>query len=257
MRCPQRIVSLEPSITATLLALGRRECLIAVSEHDARLVGEEAIAGLPRVPCTWAIRAADILSLAPELVIGSIPMRSQSVKELLQAGIDLLLLTPTDLRSIYRHIRLLATLTDAVEAGERVIQEMEATFEEIRRTTTQRSRPRVYVEIWPRPRMNGPAWHAELVTLAGGEYVPPGPNRQLTDEEIIAADPEVIVVAWAGVDHPPLAQVYQRPGWEQVTAVRTGRVVTVPEIWINAPGPNLAQGAVYLAQALRVDHPPP
>ncbi len=254
---PQRLVSLEPSVTATLLALGQRERLVAVSEHDVRLVGEAAITGLPRVPCTWSIRAADVTPLRPDLVIGSVPMRGESVAELLKAGLDVLWLYPHTLASVQRHIRLLAALTGVPEAGERIIQEMDETFARLKAATAGRPRRRVYVEIWPRPRMTGPAWHVDLVALAGGTFVPEGPNRQVTDEEVIAADPEVIVIAWAGVDDPPLERVYRRSGWERITAVREGRVVAVPEIWINAPGPNLARGARLLAQAIWADAPLP
>ncbi len=250
MAYPERIVSLEPSITATLIALDQHHRLVAASEHDARLVGEDVLAGLSRVPCTWSVRAEDVLPHRPDLVIGSIPMRAQSVSELLQAQLNVLLLYPHSLASIYDNIRLLAALTNAHEAGERVVQEMQATFRELQQQAADRPSCKVYIEIWPKPLMNGPAWHVDLVSIVGGTFVPEGPGRQLSDQEIIAADPDVIVVAWAGVDNPPLERVYRRTGWEQVTAIRTGRVVTVPEIWINAPGPNLARGAVLLAEAI-------
>ena len=251
MRYPQRIVSLEPSVTATLLALGQRARLVAVSKHDARLVGEEAIAGLPRVPCTWSVRADDLLPLEPDLVIGSVPMREKSVSELLKAGLNLLLLYPTTLESIFDNIRLLAALTDAREAGERIIADMHATFARLREQAHRHPRLRVFMEVWSHPLMNGPAWHVDVLDILNADFVPAGPDRRLEEREVLEADPEVIVVVWPGVDTPPLEKVYARKGWENVTAIRDGRVVTIPEIWINAPGPNLAQGAEQLAQTLR------
>jgi len=248
---PQRIVSLEPSVTATLLALGQRARLVAVSEHDARLVGSDVLADLPRVPCTWSVRAEDLLPLEPDLVIGSVPMREKSVGELLKAGLNLLLLYPTTLDSIYTNIRLLAALTDAREAGERIIADMKATLTRLREEAHRHPRLRVYVEVWPRPLMNGPAWHVDLLKILNADFVPAGPDRRLEEQEILDADPQVIVVVWPGVDNPPLEKVYARKGWENVTAIRERRVVTLPEIWINAPGSNLARGAELLAEAIR------
>jgi len=250
MSYPSRIVSLEPSITTTLLALGQRHRLIGVSRHDARLVGDDAIAGLSRVPCTWSVQAQDLTSLEPDLVIGSVPMREQSVSQLLRAGLNVLLLYPTTLPSIYANIRLLAALTDARDRGEQIIADMEATFARLREQAAERRRVRVFMEVWPRPLINGPAWHVDLLNIVGATFVPSGPDRQLRAEEVLAVDPEVIVAIWPGVEHPPLEKIYARRGWEDVSAIRYRRVVTMPEIQINAPGPNLARGAEMLADAI-------
>ncbi len=248
---PNRIISLEPSVTATLLALDRGDRLIAVSEHDERLLGAQIPKHLPRVPCTWSVKAEDILPLEPDIVVASVPLRRESWQDLVMAGIDILLLHPQHLDSIYRNIRLLAALTDAREQGEKIIASMENTFAHLWEHSNEHPSFRIYVEVWPRPLMNGAAWHGDIVSLLGGEFVPHGFNRVVESEEIIAADPDVILVIWPGVEQPPLEKIYQRPGWEQITAVQKGRVISIPEIWINAPGPNLAQGAEMLADVLR------
>ncbi len=247
---PARIVSLEPSITATILALGGRDRLVAVSEHDARLVDEEPLEGLPRVPCTWSIKADDLLPLQPDLVIASVPMREKSVKELVRAGLNVLTLSPQHLEDVYNSVRLLGALLDARSRAEEVISEMELTFARLWEASSAREHKRVFMEVWPRPLINGPAWHADIISLLGGEFVPSGSNRRLEEQEVVEADPEVIVVVWPGVDNPPLERVYSRKGWEHVTAIREKRVVTIPEIWINAPGVNLAKGAEMLAEAI-------
>ncbi len=247
---PHRIVSLEPSVTATLIALGRQDRLIAVSKHDTRLLGEELLQDLPRVPCTWSVKPEDLLPLQPDLVIASVPMREESVSALLRAGLNTLILQPKHLDSVYDNIRLLAALTDARERGEQIVTEMESTFARLWEQSADKPHYRVYMEVWPHPLMNGPAWHEDIIRLLGSEFVPAGPDRKLSEEEIFAADPEAIVVVWPGVDAPPLEKVYTRPGWERVTAIREKRVLHVPEIWLNAPGPNLAHGAELLARAL-------
>jgi iron complex transport system substrate-binding protein len=243
----KRIVSLEPSVTATLFALGRGKRLVAVSEWCGRLAD---VGDRPRLPSTWSARPEDILPLEPDLVIASVPYRAETMVTLLQARLNLLCLYPERLKDVYAHIAWLGRLTDAADEAARVIACMQADFEAIRQRVAGLRRPRVYAEMWPKPPMSSPGWVAELVEIAGGEFVPKEPGRAVTDEEIIQADPEIIVVAWAGVAHPPLEQVSQRTGWDQVNAVRARHVVTVDEIWLNAPGPNLARGARLLADVI-------
>lgn len=238
-----RIVSLEPSVTATLFALGQQARLVAVSEWCDQLV---EVGDRPRLSSTWSAAPEDIAPLSPDLVIGSVPYRAETITNLLQAKLNVLCLYPERLADVYRHIAWLGRLTDATEEAKQVINQMEAEFNDIRRQAAELDRPRVYVEMWPKPPMSGPGWVAELVEIAGGQFVPARPGRTITDEEIREADPEVIVVAWAGVADPPLERVTQRPGWEQVG----GRVVAVDEIYLNAPGPNLAEGARLLATAI-------
>ena len=247
---PNRIVSLEPSVTATLFAVGRQDRLVAVSEWCERLVD---VGDLPRLPSTWSAKPEDIVALEPDLVVASVPYRADTIVDLLRAGLNVLCLYPKRLADAYAHILWLGRLTDAADAAERVVAEMQAEFETIRQRVVGRPRPRVYVEMWPKPPMSGPEWVAELVEIAGGTFVPERPGRQVTDDEMRRADPEIIVVAWTGVADPPLERVLRRSGWESITAVREGRVVTVDEIMLNAPGPNLAQAARLLAEVIHPD----
>jgi len=243
-----RIVSLEPSVTATLFALEQEHRLVAVSAYCSRLVG---VGERPQLSPTWSAQPEEIVALRPDLVIASVPYREETITGLLQAGLDVLCLYPKRLADVYAHIVWLGRLTGAEDVARRVVADMLATLEAVRELAGSGHRPRVYVEMWPSPLMSSPPWVAEMVEIAGAEFVPAGPGRRVSAEEVIAADPEIIVVAWAGVAEPKVDEVAERPGWHGISAVRRGRIVAVDEIWINAPGPNLAQGARLLAEAIR------
>jgi iron complex transport system substrate-binding protein len=239
----KRIVSLEPNATSILFALDRADCVVGVSKWCNRLVD---IGDRPRLSTTWCAQAKEIVALSPDLVIASVPYRSESVCELLQAGLDVLCLYPRRLQDVYRHIICLGRLTDAAAEAERLVASMEADLASVRAEARGLPRPRVYAEMWPDPMMSSPAWVAELIEIAGGEFVPGEPGRQVTHEEILQADPEVILVAWAGIAQPSLAEVTSRPGWHATSAVRSGRVFDVDEILLNVPGPNLVRAAQLL-----------
>lgn len=244
----KRIISLEPSVTATLFALGQENRLVAVSEWCDRLVD---VGDRPRLPSTWSARPEAIITLAPDLVIASVPYRAETIAELLRAGLNLLCLYPKRLQDVFAHIAWLGRLTGASDEAEQVVAQLRADFAAIGQQVTGLRRPRVYVEMWPKPPMSSPGWVAELVEIAGGQFVPEGPGRAVTDEEVFEADPEIIVVAWAGVANPSLRQVIQRPGWDRISAVQAETVVAVDEIQLNAPGPNLARGGRLLAAVIR------
>lgn len=251
----QRIVSLEPSITATLCALGQHERLVAVSRYCERLlraIGDPAVlADKPRLTSTWSADVPAIVALNPDLVIASVPYRSEAITALVQANLNVLMLHPQQLQDVYANILLLGRLCDAAERAEALVAEMQRGFATLRPWRPNHARPRVFYEVWPRPLTSAPPWVAELIDLVGGQIVPATWHTRPAEQEVIAADPEIIIVAWPGVEpqHPEL--IVQRPAWETISAVHNRRVVAVNEILLNAPGPNLLQGARELAAIIQ------
>ncbi len=82
--------------------------------------------------------------------------------------------------------------------------------------------PRVYCEAWPHPRIVSPPWVGELVEIAGGEMVVPA-GKRISDEDVAAAKPEVIVLAWAAVgEKSDPKQTYEVSARSEVPAVRDG-----------------------------------
>jgi iron complex transport system substrate-binding protein len=241
---PHRIVSLEPSITAMLYALGQQERVVAVSRYCPRLLD---VGDKPQLPSTWSIKPDDILPYAPDLVLASVPYAARAITALLQARLNVFCLYPERLADVYTHLTWLGNLTGAVEQAQQQIAIMRARLAIIAEAAAGRLGPRVYVEMWPRPLMNSVTWVKELVAIAGGEFVPAEPGQQISSEAVIEADPDLIVIAWTGVADPDLDKVISRPGWEKIAAVKNGRIYCFNEILLNAPGPNLADGAEQLA----------
>ncbi len=104
-------------------------------------------------------------------------------------------------------------------------------------------RPRVYFEEWDEPLISGIRWVEELIEIAGGTPVFPelrhaklGKDRILTSEQVIAAAPDVIIASWCG---KPVrsAKITARPGWEDMPAIRSGRIFEVKSPYILQPGP--------------------
>jgi len=244
----ERIVSLEPSVTATLIALGQKQRLVAVTRYCSRLADVE---GLPQLETTWSVKAEDVAALKPDIVIAATPYQAGKIDELLKAKLNVMCLYPESLNDVYDHVIWLGRLCDVSSKAEDIVSEMKSTFADLQTQAADKPTRRVYIENWPKPMMNAVPWIAELVELLGGEVVPKPPHgRQVTEQEVIEANPEVIILNWAGMDKMDTAKVLGRDGWENVTAIQTSKVVAVNEIYLNAPGPNLTEGGRELFRAM-------
>ncbi|MGA8184507.1 MAG: ABC transporter substrate-binding protein [Terriglobia bacterium] len=247
-----RIVSLAPSATRILWELGAAEHLAGVTRWCKDVVPAEAIEGLPLVGDCWNLDAAAVARMGPELVIGSVPYRTEAVESILKQGLRFLAKSPRTLADIYGDIRLLAATVGKQEAGEKLARKMESQIAAVReRTAAMGNRPRVYCEVWPNPLRSAEQWVEELVEAAGGKFVPCPAGRQVSEDEVIDADPEVIVLAWAATGSRARADVVRkRPGWENVSAVRTNRIHVVRDETLNTPAPILLEGLEALAAVI-------
>ncbi len=246
----QRIVSLAPSVTSILVALGARAELVGVTKwcKDVADVGR-----LPRLGDCWSLDAAQVEKLRPTLVIGSVPYRTEMVEKLLALPAPFLATNPRSLADVFADIRLLGRIVGRERAAERVAAELHRRFDDVaRRARRTQSRPRVYCEAWPHPRISSPPWVAELVAIAGGRMVLPA-GKRISDEGVARAKPDVIVLAWAATgERANVGPTLAHRAWRNVPAIRNRRVHVVRDEILNTPGLPLAEGAKAL---LRILHP--
>ena len=190
-----RIVSLAPSCTSILCALGAKRHLVAVTPWCADVSSGR---GLPAVGDCW--RNASIKKIAglrPTLIVGSVPFHPETVARILALPAQFLAFNPRSLADIESDIQSLAALTHRCAEGRRLIVRMRGEFERARRLARKFSRrPRVYSESWPHPRISSPPWVAELISLCGGEMVVKAGAR-VDDQEVARAQPDIILLAWA------------------------------------------------------------
>lgn len=246
-----RIVSLAPSATSILVALGAQRDLVGVSKWCADVAPE--IADLPRVGDCWSLEPESVLRLRPTLVIGSVPYKAETVAKLLEHPFAFLAMNPRSLADVEFDIHLLGGIVGRHAAANRVVAKMRAEFKSIRgraKSSKGKAPVRVYCEAWPHPRIASPPWVAELVEIAGGQMVV-STGKRVSDAEVAAAQPEVILLAWAatgGKSDPQ--QIYDVAAFRDVPAVRDRRVFAIRDELLNTPGPPLVQGARELFHLL-------
>ena len=246
---PQRIVSLVPSVTEILYALGVEDRLVGVTRfctYPPEAAGKAQV-GDYGDPNLEAVAALD-----PDLVILAADAANPALLSRIEGlGVAAYVVYPKGIRETIATIRQLGQLVGAPQAGEKAALQLDNALERIRSAVRGRARPRVVFCIMTQPLVvAGPGTLIDdLIRLAGGRnMVPAGPNRYPTwgKESLLLADPDIMIVS----SHPgklePAALFADLP---ELRAVRNHQVVSIEPDWVSRPGPRLAQGAAALAEA--------
>lgn len=250
-RRPERIVSIGPSNTEFLFALGAGGRVVGVddfSNFPAEALAKEKVGGVK-------VSLEKVVSLRPDLVV-TVKFSDGTIEAIAASGIPVLVIDPQRLLDVPRTAVVLGTATGA--DGQALASDIERKLEALRaRTSGITPKPRVFHEVDAsdpaKPFTVGPgSFIDELIAVAGGTNIAARTGSaypQLSVEEIVSADPEVIVLGDA--DYGVTAeQVAARPGWSGVTAVRTGRVMPISGDLVSRPGPRVALAAELYARIL-------
>ncbi len=247
---PRRIVSLQPSATVILEAVGELERVVACTRYCCDVVAAVRDGSRLILDDSWTANAEQIVSARPDLVIAAVPYQEKAVGEILKSGARFLGLAPKTLADVYTDIATIAGVAGASERGERVIASMQLQIEAVRKRTAGVSAPRVFCEEWGKPIIASQPWVAELVEVAGGEFIG-APGQQIKPEQVLSFDPEVIIAAWCGAGgRVPLEKIIADRGWRQSSAAKTGRVFCILDEFLNTPALTLLDGLSALAFAI-------
>ncbi|HXG16869.1 MAG TPA: cobalamin-binding protein [Calidithermus sp.] len=249
---PRRIVSLVPSVTEWLFALGAGD----------RLVGRTDYCDYPpeatRRPSVGGMVAPNleaIVALRPDLVIATdAGSRWETFAALTALGVAVYLVHASRLADVADLVRRLGALTEREDAVGPLLARFDGRVEAVRRGVAGRRRPRVLYVLWPEPLIvpGREALVTELIDVAGGDSITrdePGDYPRFSLEAAVARAPEVIVLARHGTGSGPV----DRTRWERfgsLPAVRDGRVHGVDGDLLHRYGPRVVDGLQVLARLL-------
>ena len=251
----KRIVSLAPSNTEVLFALGLGDRVVGVTKFcDYPPEAQEIEKIGDMMP-----NLEKIVALNPDLVLG-ITGAEEAVTKLEELGIAVLILNPSDLEGIWADIRMVGKAAGAEEEAKELASELKGRVERVTERVAQvEERPRVFCELDAtdpaKPWTAGPgSFIHTLIELAGGQNIAadaPSPWVQFSAEEIIASDPQLIILADANYGMTA-ESVAQRPGWEVIAAVEERNIHPIDDDLITLPSPRIVDGLEELA---RMIHP--
>jgi iron complex transport system substrate-binding protein len=284
----RRIVSLLPSATELLYALGCGERVVGVTHEcdfpeaarakphltasalppsaDSAAIDRHVRASVHAGSSLYALDAAALERLAPDLIVTqelcavcavSYEIVARAAKRL-RGDPRIVSLEPSSLEDVFANVVTLGELTGTQPAAAALVAALRERVAGLARRTAGRKRPRTLVLEWSDPPMSGGHWTPGLVELAGGEPVlaHPGANSQTLEwSAIAAADPDVVIVAPCGFGlEAALGAVHALeavPAWRGLRAVREGRAYALDgNAYVNRPGPRLLETAEFFAAAI-------
>jgi iron complex transport system substrate-binding protein len=251
---PQKIVSLTPATTETLFALGVGSRVVGKVEDVANYPPDAG--SVPVVATFSGVDVEKIVSLGADLVVsgGAGLTQGAAVEQLRRADIPVVVSYPTTVDKAIAGFRLLGQAVGAVDAGNKLADDTKARLDELAASVANEThKPRLFYEI---DNTNGiftpPAnsIYGEMFKLAGADPISGDANYSISLEDLVAADPEVILLGDAayGVKAEDVAK---RPGWGDMTAVKQGNISPIDDIIVTRPGPRLVDGLQALIQAIQ------
>jgi iron complex transport system substrate-binding protein len=248
-QAPQRIVSLLPSLTETVCALGACQRLVGLDRYSN---WPDSLKALPRLGGGLDPNIESIVALKPDLVLSAGSTRG--VERLESLGLKVLRLEPRSHADVQRVLRTVAQALFIPEAdSERVWRDIQSGVQAAAQSLSPMARQQtVYVEVSPTPfGASASSFIGETLTGMGvGNILPAtmGPFPQVNPEFVVRAQPDVIMAG----DSSRVSMV-QRPGWSALRAIKAQRICVFKQAesdMLVRAGPRMAEGARLMAECL-------
>jgi iron complex transport system substrate-binding protein len=251
---PKKIVSLTPATTETLFVLGVGDRIVG-KVQDLSLFPPEA-AAIPDVAKFGEVDVEKIVSLEADLVIagGNNFNPPDKIAQLRALGVPVMVLYAPDIDTVFNDIELTGVAVGRPDEAKDLTASMRAGFDQVRAATSGLAKPRVFYELDASNGFFGPApdyFGTEMIRLAGGDPLTSGTAGvfQIPAERIIDFDPQVILLGDAAYGVTAEA-AGARPGWNVLSAVKSGDIRPIDDIVVTRPGPRLVLGLWTLANAI-------
>jgi iron complex transport system substrate-binding protein len=257
---PERIVSLAPSNTEIVCALDACDRLVGVTDFDDY---PPEVADVDDVVISAQVDVELVVEAEPDLVLaaGNELTPTAVLQQLDDLGLPVLVLYPESMEEVLDDIRLLGSALGREVEAATLAEEMEGRIADVAAAVDGADAPSTLYEVFHSEGVTYTAGEgsflASLIEIAGGDPVTGDAQGVLPPEQLVAADPELILLGSASYD-PALADpasalsaVAGRPGWSEITAVREGAVVPyLDDIVTTRPGPRIVDGLEALARAI-------
>ena len=288
-----RVVSLIASATEIVTALGMEDCLVGRSHEcdfppsilnlpvcssskvdvaaSSRDIDRQVREIVGEALSVYRVDGRLLDALAPTVIVTqtqcevcAVSLRDveEAVCEVVRSQPRIVPLAPMSLGDVFDDVEAVAAALGTPDRGSSLVHDLKRRLEAIRaRSGALEDRPNLACIEWIDPPMHAANWVPELAEIAGGAVIAGDAGRHsgyFEFEELLAADPDVIAVMPCGFDIPrtrdEMPALVSRPGWDDLTAVRSGRVfLTDGNQYFNRPGPRVVESAEILAELLHPD----
>ncbi len=261
MSRPERIVCLTEESTELLYLLGEEQRIVGISAYTVR--PERAKREKPVVSAFISGSVTKIQALKPDLVIGFSDIQADLARDLIKAGLNVLILNQRSLEEILQAMGMLGALVGRGPDTERLLAEWRRALAECRERVADRlahsqggRRPRIFFQEWDEPLITGIRWVSELIEIAGGDDcfaelkdMAMAKDRITSIEAVAAREPDAIIGSWCGkpVDYD---WIRAQSAWLETRALREERLHEIDSAIILQPGPALFTDGLPALEAI-------
>jgi iron complex transport system substrate-binding protein len=249
----QRIVSLAPSITEILFALGLGDRIVGVTKHcdyPAEALTKTSVGSY------IDLNIEKILALNPDLVIATADGNEKgSVDRLAVFKIPVLITNPKNLDEVFETIKIIGRVTKKEKRAENMVRSLKKRADWIVQACLALSRPRVFLQINDHPliTVGKDTFHNHLINLAGGINISGNDSNKYPKyslEQVLRSKPDVLLIT--SMERGAMAERKKERWrqWGQLPAVKQGRIHILDSDLLDRPSPRLVDGLEALARAI-------
>lgn len=253
-KAPERIITLLPSETEIVYAIGAGTALVGVDDYSNYPKEAAAITKIGSMDAD----IEKIVSLKPELVLASYTMGQAVVDKLRSLGIQVYATDPKNYDGVMDKIKQIGAILNKSTEAEAVTAHMADVREQVINAVKDAPKPNVYLEFSPGWTVGKGEFLDELITLAGGTNIATNAGwYEIDPEAVVKSNPEDIIYASMtlkeGEKNPILTAIETRPGWNTINAIKNKQVFEVDQDPLTRVGPRLAEGLLEVAKKLHPD----
>jgi iron complex transport system substrate-binding protein len=244
----QRVISLVPSVTETIIALGAGNRIVGRTEYDH----DSSLAAVPLIGRGLSPSVEAIVALRPDLVIvWASDKRGDLRSQLEKAGIATFAFNVQDTTDAFRVVRVMGEALGRQSTADSLQTALRTSLRETQSRAAGRSRRRVFYVVYNDPPMTaGPGTFIDqLLDIAGADNVfhdAPSNWPTVSLEEVVQRDPDIVVLPVGEMSSPIGERLRNTAGWRDLRAVKNNCLALVDADLVNRPGPNVAVAARQL-----------
>jgi iron complex transport system substrate-binding protein len=259
----QRVVSLAPSNTQILFAIGAGSKVVGVTDYDKYPYDFSAWVAAGNMTSIGGYSTPNkevIASLHPDLILAT-TINDADVTTLRSLGYNVLVLDPNDVKGVLQDISLVGRATGMEAGATTVIDNINTEVSNITAkiaAANVTAKPLVYYEIWWNPEMSAGAtsWVNDIIVKAGGINIFANETQQwptVSSETVVHMNPDVVLLPTgmgSGTFYGSVDEVKARSGWSSINAVKNNRVIVIDGDLFAEVGPRVAEQISVIAKAL-------
>lgn len=250
---PKRIISVAPSITETIYALGKGDELVGRTDYDDY---PEQVKDVQSVGSLTDPNVEKIIELKPDVVIASTHFKDDVAKKLEDLGIKVVVLyDASDFNGAYDTINTLGQIVNAGDKAKNIVDSMKKKIEDVQEKVKGKETPKIYYVVGFGKdgdyTATGDTFIGQMINMAGGDNIAKDASGwKYSLEKIIENNPDYIVIS---KNYGMKGQFIATDGYKELSAVKNNKVIEIDDNLINRQGPRLADGVEALAKILHPD----